>query len=301
MRTYRVVGEVWTIAALALAGTEASAITDGREDKGAHPAIGLVTGSYVDPDTHKAGTMSCSATLIAPQVALTAAHCLTYVKVETGTGSRSCKTAPVKIEKFRAQPTGSPDSATEYEVDRQVSFSLWSPILEGKCRGCDAEAAYDLALVHLKDRISAIAPMLCGGAPAMGDSCNAVGLGDGMASMDFVSSSMPAGVPATMPASAPATTGVRKSAECTVVRSSPSIIDVKAGTGLADTGDSGSPLLCGKGGLIAGVTSCMFGTKRDPRVAYAAVDFESAWIKAQVASWSTPASKPSKGTKKKHR
>lgn len=62
-------------------------------------------------------------------------------------------------------------------------------------------------------------------------------------------------------------------------------IEVTAGTGIADSGDSGGPLLCT--GKLVGVVSCHVDGDypRHEVEHYARVDVAAAWIRTQLAAW----------------
>jgi hypothetical protein len=77
----------------------------------------------------------------------------------------------------------------------------------------------------------------------------------------------------------------RRSATERVVAVEPSAVHVVRGSGVADHGDSGGPLLCG--GHIAGATSC--GTDGSGplhrEVYYARTDHLGPWLQQTIALW----------------
>jgi secreted trypsin-like serine protease len=73
MKLIRTIAAVASAAVFAGSATTASAITNGKPDRGRHPWVGALV-SY-DPSTGDK-YLTCSGTLISPTVFLTAAHCL---------------------------------------------------------------------------------------------------------------------------------------------------------------------------------------------------------------------------------
>jgi hypothetical protein len=85
------------------------------------------------------------------------------------------------------------------------------------------------------------------------------------------------------------TAGQKRTGTETVRAIASASLEVAAGTGIADSGDSGGPLLCG--GVIAGVTSChLDGDWPQHNVEqYARIDTAAAWIDRQIEAWHSSA------------
>jgi hypothetical protein len=81
------------------------------------------------------------------------------------------------------------------------------------------------------------------------------------------------------------TAGQKRTGTERVTGSATASIEVGMGTGIADSGDSGGPLLCG--GVIAGATSChLDGSFPDHQVEhYASVALAAPWIEQQITAW----------------
>lgn len=175
----------------------AKRIQAGEADKD-HPAVGVV---------HFTTQSFCSATLIAPDLVLTAGHCadanhpIDAFYTGTGAASTSSKTDPGTLGMVR------------HEVIAQATFPTFDHF-----RKCP-NLALDIALVKLKEPITDIEPATVGRPPTVTAECQAVGFGshqnDAGATEYFE----------------------KRTATATVVEVRETSFDVKVGTGLADHGD----------------------------------------------------------------
>jgi hypothetical protein len=148
-----------------------------------------------------------------------------------------------------------------HAVDNQANHPSYQ---EGPC----PNATLDVALIHLAAPITDIQPIpiATSSAPSTGASCTAVGFG-----------AYGAGPVATSEAKRTGTEIVQAVAQ--------TYVTVTSGTGLADEGDSGGPLICG--GAIAATTSCHTDGAWPVHTTeyYGRVDAANAWITSTLSQW----------------
>ncbi|HVH46298.1 MAG TPA: trypsin-like serine protease [Labilithrix sp.] len=223
--------------------TDSDEIQAGTRERG-YPTVGVV---------RLATSQSfCSGTLIAPDVVLTAAHCAeageTIDAFFTGKGRAvpDEKVEPGTVGMDRHEVAG-------YALYPSFEYFLYCP-----------NPAPDVALVRLKEPITEIEPARLGGPPSLGASCRAVGFGqhdDDAGQKQFLE---------------------KRSASVTISDVRETSFDVKAGSGLADHGDSGGPLYCDD--VLVGTTSCLPDFPLDA-VSYVSMTAVSAWISSMLANW----------------
>jgi secreted trypsin-like serine protease len=212
------------------------AIQGGSKDA-RDPAVGLV---WFD------GGGFCSGSLIAPNVVLTAGHCVeqTVAAFYTGPGKATQDVGPLPVGKL-----------SKHAVVDQLAHPSYSS--SNQC----PNPSFDVALLRLESAIANVKPLALAAAPPKRNAtCRAVGYGvHDSGSVETVEQK-------------------RRATETVETHDGTSVL-VKAKSGIVDHGDSGGPLLCGA--RIAGVTSC--GDSME--AFYARTDSIRDWIESTVASW----------------
>jgi hypothetical protein len=221
-----------------------SAIQGGASDP-KHAAVGLLWFQ---------GGGLCTGSLIAPDVVLTAGHC-----VET------------PIEGFylgrgeaRSSATRPPESMTRHAVTSWVAHPSYHGVW-----ACPLDEA-DVGLVRLAAPVEGVRPIpvRAGAPPGAGTRCTAVGYGRH-----------------DPPEGGAATYLEKRRATERILGHSPGAVEVEMVDGIVDPGDSGGPLLCG--GRISGVTSCKTDGEwpAHRRAFYARVDIIKKWIDETQVAW----------------
>jgi hypothetical protein len=244
------------MAALAGCGVD-NALPPGAADPGASEQDSIQGGSKDAKDPAVGlvwirGGGFCTGTLIAPNVVLTAGHCVADPVSAFYTGEG------VGTSTVGRQPAA---GFVAHKVIDQIAHPDYQDANE-----CP-NPTHDVALLRLENPAAGTTPLaIARRPPRAGASCRAVGYGVHSAR------------------GGRETIEQKRSGTEKVLAVDDSSVAVKKGTGIVDHGDSGGPLLCGK--LIAGTTSC----GNDPSPAhtdayYGRVDNVADWIDATVAGW----------------
>jgi hypothetical protein len=216
------------------------AIQGGRRD-GADPAVGLVW---------FAGGGFCSGSLIAPDVVLTAGHCVQQrvAAFYTGPGEATAQLGPLPIGKM-----------TKHAVAAQAGYPGYST-----AQSCPSRAP-DVGLLRLASPIHGTKPYaLAPDAPKLHTVCHIIGYG-------------------VHDEKGVATVAQKRRADVSVVSVEESSVEVTRKSGIADHGDSGGPLVCN--GKLVGDTSCHTGDPVHDQEFYARDDVARDWVAKTIAAW----------------
>lgn len=217
-------------------------IQGGTADK-SDPAVGLV---WFD------GGGFCTGSLIAPNVVLTAGHCVeqTVASFYTGPGKATENLGPHPVGKL-----------VKHAVVDQIAHPSYAS--QNVC----PNPTFDVGLLRLDKPIKNVKPLALGTSPpTKSEVCKAVGYG-------------------MHDAGGVTTVEQKRRATETVESKGATSVRVKAKSGIVDHGDSGGPLLCRS--RIVGTTSCgNDGSGATHTEAYyARTDSIRDWVDATVASW----------------
>lgn len=252
-------------AAVATAGLAGCAAPAPEDDEEATDGTSAIVGGTADDDHPTAGVLVwsdggiCGATLVAPNVVATAAHCLKTQPKDFYLGKGKAITALEPRDK--ALSTMKRYAVAEMALfpafDRKLAFET-EPSRDYVC----AEETMDVALVRLASPVTDLEPTRLGGAPAVGAACEVVGYSTNRTKGATYETTME-----------------RRSANRKVT-STPTLRILSANVdGRTMHGDSGGALFC-KGKLV-GVLSCSSASGDD----HARLDRVEAWIDQRLAAW----------------
>lgn len=215
-------------------------------------AVGLV---WID------GGGYCSGALIAPDVVLTAGHCVEGKVIAFFTGNGDGATT-VGFEP--------PSELREHRVIDQLAHPSYAP--SWAC----PNPSFDVALLRLETPIKRTKPLgIATTPPAIGASCTAIGYG--------VHNDAETGE---------ATYAQKRRATEKILAIDETSILVGKGTGIVDHGDSGGPLVCKRQSegsskpQIVGVTSCgTVDSVAHTQAYYGRTDTIADWIDETIAAW----------------
>lgn len=244
---------------------------DGADDDGASGAsVDPILGGQVEPSFPNVGMLRFasgsfgSGVLVAPNVVLTAAHVARGKPTQFFYGVPAAGKAPV------------PANLRSAKVAETLVHPCYTDA-KGKANPACSHVI-DVALVRLDEDIVDVAPVpieqrdlryLFGLiSPWEGDTCMAVGFG------------------AHLEKNGQATIGTRRSSRSTLADVDSTEVVVKWTTGIATSGDSGGPLICG-GRIVGTVRGSVGATNGYERTneGYIRVDLVREWVSATIAKW----------------
>jgi hypothetical protein len=207
--------------------------------------------------------MLCSGTLIAPDVVLTAAHCVTAAKnaldVRVGVGRATTQAARPRLAQVADDV-----NHRAYTVKDQALMRTW-PCYAGGCKG---NAINDVGLLQLAEPIAGVTPASFGaaGGGAPPRRCSVVGFGthyndDGDALV-----------------------GEKRSGTVVLAASGTNAFEPAGNSPvIPEHGDSGGPLLCH--GRVLAVVSGESSDAHGLHVQLSRLDGSLVWIRQQISDW----------------
>ena len=221
--------------------------------------------------TGESGFVACSGSLVAPDVVLTAAHCVPSVRFAYVGFSKALE---------GATPVDTIDAGSASKRAAVVATAIAPGYVGGRCPAVGS----DVALLRLSAQLAG--PVVSfGGPPAVGAACVVVGFGrhNAEAYPGFLESDLDDNELAKF------TTGEQRAARVRIVeRNGETAFTATGLDGAHAQGDSGGPIFCG--GHQVGVASCTWQRHEailDLRKVYADLGPVRGFLDATLASWAT--------------